>query len=161
MSKTQPISQKTRRYHVIQRLYCWGQDRPFRKRPTFFFILHRGSASQHWYRGTVAHCSAPTGSLTGAHADRGWLVWCPPRPHHFPWWSSLPAAFSGPAASCVKGLCESSLPLTVILPLYFMVLFYAFKPLLLKHDYVLYNCYLLVILRNVKMTWHLIAILNF
>lgn len=50
---------------------------------------------------------------------------------------------------CVNHLFHSS---TVILPLYFMVLFYAFKPLLPKHDYVLYNCYLLVILRNVKMT---------
>lgn len=87
----------------------------------FCMFLHRGSESEDWYRGPVTHCSAETGSLTGAHADHGWLVWCPPSPHRFPGRGSLPAALSGPAASRVKGLHESSPPLIETLSIYLSV----------------------------------------
>lgn len=120
----------------------------------FGFILHRRSESADWYRGPVAHCGAATGSLTGAHADRGRLVWCPPHPRQFPGRSGVSAALSGPAASCVKG--DSSRPLTVVFPIFLYNIFLHLS----RHFYnmtflySLCNCYLLVMLRNVKMIFN-------
>lgn len=102
-----------------------------------FVILHRGSEAADWNRGLVAHCSAATGSLTGAHADCGQLVWCLPHPHHFPGWSSLPAVLSGPARSHIEGQCESSLPLRNSANM-----FNAFKLSVLLTGHIQFSCFI-------------------
>lgn len=153
MFQTQPVS------------HCCEHKIPFCIAVSCFcFILHRGSESADWFTGPVTHYGAETGGLTGAYADRGWLVWCPPRPHRFPGWSSLPAALSGPAASCLKGLCQSSLPLTVTSSMYLEFRLFSFQPSLLQRDHF---CFHFITVTSLQCQccendrWPLIATLHF